>query len=199
MKKVILFLIVDQFADWEAAYLSSAVMSLGKDQYTVKTVSLSGDSVQSIGGFRVVPDYDIHSVPEEYEALVLIGGKTWREERTRQVEALVKDAVRKGKVIGGICDASAFLGTVGVLNDVEHTGNELEDLKQWAGDVYTGEALYIRKQAVRDGKIITANGTAALEFAREVLLAVKVAPEREIREWYRLHKLGYYEAAVPDV
>jgi len=199
MKKVILFLIVDQFADWEAAYLSSAVMSLGKDQYTVKTVSLAGNCVQSIGGFRVVPDYDIHSVPEEYEALVLIGGKTWREERTRQAELLVKDAVKKGKVIGGICDASAILGTMGILNEVEHTSNELEDLKQWAGDAYTGEALYIRKQAVRDGKIVTANGTAALEFAKEVLLAVNAAPEREIREWYRLHKLGYYEAAVPDV
>ncbi len=199
MKKVILFFILDQFADWEAAYLSSAVMSLGKGEYTVRTVSLSKDSVQSIGGFRVTPDYDIPSVPEEYEALVLIGGKTWREEKARQAEILVKDAVSKGKVIGGICDASAFLGTVGVLNEVEHTGNELEELRQWAGEAYTGETLYIKKQAVRDGKIVTANGTAALEFAKEVLLAANVAPEKEVREWYRLHKLGYYEAAVPDV
>lgn len=199
MKKVVLFFILDQFADWEAAYLSSAVMSLGKGEYSVKTVSLTKDSVQSIGGFRVLPDYDIWSAPEDYEALVLIGGESWQEEEARQVKSLVRDAAEKGRVVGGICDASVFLGAAGVLNCVKHTSNELEDLKRRAGEAYTGEAGYIRKQAVRDGNIITANGSAALEFAREVLLALGVAPEKEVQEWYRLHKLGYYEAAVPDV
>ena len=79
MKKVVLFFILNQFADWEAAYLSSALRSLGKDRYIVKTVSLTKDKVQSIGGFQILPDYDISSMPEEYEALILIGGMTWRE------------------------------------------------------------------------------------------------------------------------
>ena len=68
MKKVVLFFILNQFADWEAAYLSSALRSLGKDRYIVKTVSLTKDKVQSIGGFQILPDYDISSMPEEYEA-----------------------------------------------------------------------------------------------------------------------------------
>ena len=150
MKKRILFVILQQYADWEAAYIASAITMLGQGQYEIKTVSLVKDFVQSIGGFRVWPDYDIASVPEEYEALILIGGMTWRNEPAQQIKPLVADCYQKGKVLGGICDAAAFLGTVGVLNDVRHTGNDLQDLKQWAGAVYTGETNYVAKQAVRD-------------------------------------------------
>lgn len=109
-----------------------------------------------------VPDYDIASVPKDYEALVLIGGMTWRNENTQQIKTLVEECYQKGKVLGGICDASAFLGTIGVLNDVMHTSNDMNDLKQWAGSAYTGETKYIAKQAVRDKNIITANGTAPM-------------------------------------
>lgn len=199
MKKVVLFFILNQFADWEAAYLSSALRSLGKDRYIVKTVSLTKDKVQSIGGFQILPDYDISSMPEEYEALILIGGMTWRETDTTQIGKMVEKASEQGKIIGGICDASAFLGTTGILNKVNHTSNELEEIKEWAKDAYTGESRYIRKQAVRDGRIVTANGTASLEFSREVLFALEAAPENEIMDWYRFHKLGYYEASVPDM
>ncbi len=199
MKKTILFVVLDQYADWEAAYLSSALYMLGQGNYDVKTVSLTKDCVQSIGGFRVMPDYDINSVPAEYEALILIGGMSWRTESARQVKAFVDDCRRKQKVLGGICDASAFLGTVGALNTVKHTGNDLNDLKQWAGKEYTGEKNYLMQQAVRDGNIITANGTAALEFAKEVLLALNAATEEKIMGWYNFHKLGYYESPMPEM
>ena len=133
MKKTILFVILQQYADWEAAYISSAITMLGQGGYDIKTVSLSKEPVQSIGGFTVLPDYDTASVPAEYDALILIGGMTWRSEDTQQIKALVQDCLRKGKVLGGICDASAFLGTAGALNEVAHTSNDLNDLKQWAG------------------------------------------------------------------
>lgn len=197
MKKTILFFILPQYADWEAAYITSAITMLGQGQYDIKTVSLSKDYIQSIGGFKVLPDYDIQTAPNDYEALILIGGMTWRTENAQQVKTLVKDCAQKGKVLGGICDASAFLGTVGVLNDVIHTSNDLNDLKQWAGSVYTGEKKYVAKQAVRDRNIITANGTAPMEFAKEVLLGLNVASENKIAEWYNFHKLGYYTAPMP--
>ena len=73
MKKQILFFILEQYADWEGAYLSSALYMLGDGQYEVKTVSLTADLVTSIGGFRAKPDYDIDSMPSDYEALILVG------------------------------------------------------------------------------------------------------------------------------
>ncbi|MEY8336815.1 type 1 glutamine amidotransferase family protein [Lachnospiraceae bacterium 62-35] len=199
MKKTILFVILQQYADWEAAYISSAIFMLGQGGYTVKTVSLSRDCVQSIGGFKVLPDYDIQSVPDEYEALILIGGMTWRSENTQRIKELAKDCFKRGKLLGGICDASAFLGTAGILNHVVHTSNDLNDLKKWAGPIYTGEENYIAKQAVCDKNVITANGTAPLEFAKEILLALHVADEEAIADWYNFHKLGCYTAAMPKM
>lgn len=197
MKKVVLFVILDKYADWEAAYLSSLILSLGQDEYSVKTVSLTTDNIQSIGGFTVLPDYDIQSAPTDFEGLILVGGMSWRNEAAQQVKPLVQNALNNRKVLGGICDASAFLGTIGVLNNVSHTSNDINDLKQWAGDAYTGEEKYIMQQAVRDNNIITANGTASLEFAKEVTIALGVAPENRILEFYNFHKLGYYEAPMP--
>lgn len=197
MKKTLLFVILQQYADWEAAYISSAIYMLGQGEYEIKTVSLSKDCVQSIGGFKVLPDYDIASVPDDYEALILIGGMTWRSENTQKIKKLVEDCFQKGKILGGICDASAYLGTVGVLNNVIHTSNDLNDLKQWAGSIYTGEKKYIAKQAVSDKNIITANGTAPMEFAKEILLALNVASEDKVLDWYNFHKLGFYTSPIP--
>lgn len=86
-----------------------------------------------------------------------------------------------------------------MLNNVNHTSNDLNDLKQWAGSAYTGEEKYIKKQAVSDKNIVTANGTAALEFAREVMLTLKIAEENKIIEWYNFHKLGCYNAPMPKM
>ena len=51
---------------------------------------------------------------------------------------------------------------------------------------------------VMDGNIITANGTAYLEFAKEVLLALEAASDKMITQWYSFYKLGYYYVPVPD-
>lgn len=198
MKKNVLFVILDQYADWEAAYLSSLLLALGRDKFVVKTVSLTKDSIHSLGGFTVLPDYYIQSVPQDFEGVILIGGMSWRTEAARQVEPLVKDALSKGKVVAGICDASAFLGTIGVLNAIDHTSNDINDLKQWAGEAYTGEKNYLKQDVVRSHNVITANGTATLEFAKEVMIALNVASENKIQEWYNFYKLGIYGAPMPS-
>lgn len=198
MKKNVLFVILDQYADWEAAYLSSLLLALGRDKFVVKTVSLTKDPIHSLGGFTVLPDYDIQSVPQDFEGVILIGGMSWRTEAARQVEPLVKDALSKGKVVASICDASAFLGTIGVLNAIDHTSNDINDLKQWAGEAYTGEKNYLKQDVVRSHNVITANGTATLEFAKEVMIALNVASENKIQEWYNFYKLGIYGAPMPS-
>lgn len=45
MKKIVLFVLLEQFADWEAAYLSSGLYLFGQGKYEVKTVSLTKDKV----------------------------------------------------------------------------------------------------------------------------------------------------------
>lgn len=199
MKKTVLFVLLEKYADWEAAHLAAALTQLGKGEYEVKTVSLTKEPVESIGGFHVQPDYDLASAPRDYEALILIGGTGWRQESAQPVKELVAGCVKSAKVLGGICDASAFLGTLGVLNNVNHTSNALILMKRWAGDAYTGDAKYRQKQAVRDGNIITANGSAPIEFTKEVLLALHVAEAPVIESWYAFHKLGAFYAPWPGM
>ena len=50
MKKRILLVLKEEFADWEAAYLSSWILELGKGNYVVETVSLNKEPVRSSGG-----------------------------------------------------------------------------------------------------------------------------------------------------
>lgn len=50
------------------------------------------------------------------------------------------------------------------------------------------------QQAVRDGNLITANATAALEFEREILHALDAAPTEKIEDWYQFHKQGFHNA-----
>jgi len=188
---------LEQWADWELAYISSAVNMLGNGQFENKTVSLTKNAVTSIGGIKCLPDYDLQTVPSDYEAVILIGGMSWHGENALQVKPLIDACIKSGKVLGAICDACRFLGTVGALNGAKHTANDLNELKQYS--VYTNEQGFIYRHAVSDNKVITANGTAALEFARELLKALSVASEEQIKDWYDFHKLGFYTAPMPKM
>lgn len=188
----VLFVLLDQFADWEAAPLASALNELNPGR--VKTIAATKDPVFSKGGFCVLPDYDLATYSGEFDALILIGSMAWRKEGAKQALPLVQQAVRRGKVLGAICGATVFLGMHGFLNEAAHTSITLADLQEAAGEYYTGQARYLMQQAVRDDTLITANGTAFLEFGKEVLLALEAAPVEEIEAWYREFKLGYYKA-----
>ena len=57
----------------------------------------------------------------------------------------------------------------GLLNNIKHTGNGIDQLKLWGGNNYTNEAGYVNELAVADGRIVTANGSGYLEFTCELL------------------------------
>jgi len=196
MKKEIIFVLLNRFADWEAAYtavcLNTGVKPGRPVKYIAKTLSLTKDPIVSIGGFRVLPDYDAHTLPEDCAGLVLVGGdNNWFSPEAEPLVPLVEKMIRENKLVAGICNASVFLGKHGFLNHVKHTSNTLEYLKNIAGEKYTGDAHYIKKQAVRDGNIVTANGTAQLEFCREILYALNADEPEIIEESYSFYKIGF--------
>lgn len=195
MKKEIIFVLLNGFADWEGAHLAACVNTGVKPgrpiKYITKTLSLTKDPVVSIGGFKVLPDYDIHTLPEDCAGLVLVGGDHWFSPEAESIVPLVDKMIRENKLVAGICNASVFLGKHGFLNHVKHTSNTLEYLKNMAGEKYTGDAHYIAKQAVCDGNIVTANGTAQLEFCREILYALHADEPEIIEESYSFYKHGF--------
>ncbi len=196
MKNNVLFVLLDKYAEWEAAPLAAALNSgvtpLGDTRYTTATVAPTADAVSSIGGFSTLPDYDFDSIPQDYAALVLVGGMSWDRPEAGRVEELVARTLREGKTVGAICNGASFMAAHGFLNDVAHTGNGLDQLRLWGGERYTNPEGFIGRQAVADGSIVTANGSAGIEFAREMLLALEADTRENIDAWYDFNKHGLY-------
>lgn len=192
----VLFVLVPEYADWEPALLAAGLrggFGMFDRTFNVKTVGPAKEAVLSIGGFKTMPDYDIDSVPEDFSALILVGGTGWfTNEKAKRVVPLIQKAVDTEKVLGAICDASVFLAAHGFLNAVEHTSNGLGILKTKAAPLYTGEARYIDLPSVQDGQIVTASGLGFIEFARNVFMALKTAPAERIEQFYSICKAGFF-------
>lgn len=196
MSNEILYILLPDYAAHEAVYLSQAIASdefaLKKQpKYINKVVAPSLQPVRSIGGFNTVPDYSFDTIPDDYAALVLVGGFGWSTPVADKVVPVVKDAVEKGRIVGAICNAASFLAKHGFLNDVRHTGNGLDQLKLWSGEKYSNADGYVHAQAVCDNNIVTANGSATLEFARELLLILENDTPERIEMYYQFNKQGF--------
>lgn len=196
MKNEVLYLLLNEYADHEAVFLAEAIncneVSIKENpKYINKIVSPTLGEVRSCSGFRMMSDYSFDTMPEEYAALVLIGGYQWQSEDAERVAPIVEHAIAKGIAVGAICNAASFLARHGFLNTVKHTGNGLQQLKLWGGQNYTNESGYINEQAVRDGRIVTANGSGYLEFAKELLLLLESDTPEQIEMFYRFQKEGF--------
>lgn len=196
MNNEILYILLPDFAEHEIVYLAQAVASdeyalKESPKYVNKIVAPTKDPVKSIGGFRILPDYSFDTMPEDYAALVLIGGFGWATPIADKVVSLVKHAIEKGKIVGAICNAASFMAKHGFLNNIKHTGNGLDQLNLWGGDNYTNPEGYQHNQAVADKNIVTANGSATLEFAKELLLLLENDTPERIEMYYQFNKQGF--------
>ena len=192
MKKEILVFIFDGFADWECAYVCPELRGAG---FTVKTVAKDREFCTSMGGLRVVPDYTVDDFPADFSLLLLPGGNTWLDQGNRAILPVAEHAMSRGIPVAAICNACNFLAECGYLDHIRHTGNTAAFIKSQSPH-YEGAALYQDVQAICDSHVVTANGTSALEFTREILLLLAARPKEEIDNWYWLQKNGYYPYTV---
>jgi len=190
MKKVLVF-ITDGFADWEASYVTAELNKPGTG-FQVQTIAIDNNPKVSMGGLTVLPDYSLQDFSSKLEFVMLIipGGTRWREKKNHQVKKLVSFCFEHNIPVAAICDATTFLGNYGFLDQNKHTGNSLPYLKEGAPN-YRGDENYIEAQSVSDGCLITANGSGALEFSRDILEKLDVLKGKELEEWYDLFKIGF--------
>ena len=196
MSNEILYVLLPDFAAHEMVYLMEAISSdesqlKPNPKYVNKVVAPTLDPIVAIGGFSVFPNYSFENMPEEYAALVLIGGYGWLTPVADLVTPIVRKALKKGKVVGAICNAASFMARQGFLNEIKHTGNGLEQLKLWGGDRYTNTDGYVHQQAVSDRGIVTANGSGTLEFTKELLLLLENDTPERVEIYYQFNKQGF--------
>ncbi|WLR42259.1 type 1 glutamine amidotransferase family protein [Bacillus carboniphilus] len=190
MKRVLVF-ITDGFADWEASYVTAELNKPGTG-FQVQTIAIDKNPKVSMGGLTVTPDYSLQEFSFELnvEMLIIPGGTGWRDEKNQQVKELVSFCFRKEIPVAAICDATTFLGIHGFLDHHKHTGNSLPYLKEGAPN-YKGEEKYIVEQSVSDDFLITANGSGAIEFSRDILSKLGVLEGEELEKWYDIFKNGF--------
>lgn len=196
MSNEILYILLPDFAAHEMVYLMEAISSdeqqLKPDpKYVNRIVAPSAEPVTAIGGFRVMPDYTFADMPDDYAALVLVGGYGWLTPAADEVVPVVRKAVEDGKIVGAICNGASFMARAGFLNNVRHTGNGRDQLRMWGGDSYTNPEGYVHRQAVADGRIVTANGSGVLEFTRELLLLLENDTPERIEMYYQFNRRGF--------
>lgn len=196
MNNEVLYILLPDYAAHEIVFLSEAIASddialKENPKYVNKVVAPTMEPVKSIGSFRTLPDYSFDTMPDDYAALVLIGGYGWATPVAEQVKPIVQKAIESGKIVGAICNGASFMAKCGFLNNIKHTGNGQEQLKFFGGDSYTNPYGYIHAQVVSDKNVVTANGSATLEFARELLLLLENDTPERIEMYYQFYKKGF--------
>ncbi len=187
---VVYAFVFDGFSDWELAYALPAIKQSGK--YAVETISFTKDPVTSAGGLTVLPDGDDFSF--EHAAMLLIpGGRLWEEENTPAIYPLIEQFFRKKIPVAAICSGTLVLARTGLLDQVRHSSNARYYLKEFVPE-YEGEALYQDAAVTTHKRVITANGTAAVEFARAIFQELDLMSEEELEKWFLLFEEGIWTA-----
>ena len=167
-------ILTDGFADWETALLNAVARSY----YGVETrfVTPGGRPVRSSGGMLVEADTALEALDVgEVDAVIVCGGTIWQSPAAPDLTGLFAAVAREDKVLGLICDATVAAAKAGILDDVRHTSNGAGYLDATG---YAGTAHYIDTPgAVRDGRVVTAPGTAPVRFMGEVLAGLGFADE----------------------
>ena len=146
-----------------------------------------------MGGLTIKPSCSLSEIiTAELELLILPGGNMWEKEKPEKIQQLVVQVYKSNKPIAAICAATTFLGKTGMLDDIKHTSNDLNYLKGIA-PAYKGADLYQNTLAITDSNIITANGIAPIEFAREVFRMVHLYNEENLEKWFQLFKNGIWK------
>jgi putative intracellular protease/amidase len=185
--------VFDTLADWETGYIT-AELNTGKffrqsvNPVRVITIANTKDAVKTMGGITILPDRTIaETVFTDNDLLILPGGETWMEDVHLPILSVVAEYLPKGMIVGAICGATMALAKAGILDTRKHTSNDLNFLQQTCPD-YKGAALYINEPAVTDNNLITAPGTAPLEFAQHILQRLGVFKPETLEAWYGLNK-----------
>ncbi|WP_420327707.1 type 1 glutamine amidotransferase family protein [Lacticaseibacillus paracasei] len=185
--KTAIFVLLDKYADWEGAYLASQLNQ--SKRWNIKTAS-NQTLITSIGGFSTQVDLRIEDIPESADLLVLIGGDSWNTDIPALTDIL-KNRIQNKKPVGSICGSVDYLAAHGLLNSRKHTGNSKLLWRNFAE--YKNGNHFMLEQSVSDNNLVTANGTAALEFTINVLKMVEFKEDQQVERDINLFKLGYYK------
>lgn len=188
IKNEVLIVLTEQWNDWEASYAISVLNSFS--DYKVRTIAVDDFPKISMGGINASVDYTINDYKNlnNLSMAILPGGLSWEKNDYKEIAEFIKNIMELHIPIAAICGSTTFLCKHGLLDNVKHTGDSLELFQEQKE--YRGKDFYIHEQVVVDNQVITANETAAVQFAYEIFKLLKIDSDEEIEEWYDNFKNG---------
>ncbi|MEN6318913.1 MAG: type 1 glutamine amidotransferase family protein [Syntrophaceae bacterium] len=191
-KQIVHLFVFNTLSDWEPGYavagINNPAFQAKPGSYQVQTVGLTKETVTTLGGVTILPDITLDELdPPQSAMLILPGGVSWDEGKNSEAVAKAIAFLAANVPVAAICGATAGLARAGILDERRHTSNSLDYVKATG---YQGEALYEHQPAVTDGNVITASGTAPLEFAYHIFKKLGIYTGDTLEAWYGLFKTG---------
>lgn len=163
MKKA-LFLSADNFEDTE---LLVPCYRLKEEGFTVDIASTSRNAIHGKHGYEVAVDKTFDEInPEEYDLLVLPGGKAPAAIRSEpKVKEITRYFFDNSKPVAAICHGPQILTSAGVLS-----GRRATCYFEVAKELKEIGALYEDREVVVDGNLVTSREPKDLPaFCREMI------------------------------
>ncbi len=184
--KTAYLLVFDGLSDWEPGLV---VAELNKsNDYQVKTVGFNQEKVITMGGVSIVPDSTLNEINYiDAAILILPGGEMWENDPLMDLVPVVEKFIGLNIPVAAICGPTVFLARHGLVENTAHTSNGSKYLKNLIGE-YSGSELYRAQPSVSSNGLITANGIASVEFARDVLAELKIYDAETLKSWYDFFK-----------
>ncbi|HEX6039438.1 type 1 glutamine amidotransferase family protein [Longimicrobium sp.] len=195
--------VLDTMSDWEPGYavagINQPAFQRNPGRYSIRTVGPTRDPVRTMGGITLVPDLALDELrPENSAMLIIPGAASWDSGAHPEAVGTARAFLDAGVPVAAICGATGALARAGVLNGRAHTSNAREYLSWQTG--YEGIAHYVDAPAHRDGDLITASGTAPVDFARAIFERLDLYATEALDAWYALYKhndpAGFYTLAA---
>lgn len=169
MGKVFLFLF-DGMTDYEVTFVAHLLHAdAGKE---VIPIAYRDEVIKGNSGLQYQPVKLLADLmDEEAEGLILPGG--WNSEIRPELLELIRRFHSRNRLLGGICGAGTVcLAMAGVLEDVLYT-TPAEEWTQKHARIFGDQdpfprENYRKERVVRDRNVITAQGTAFVDFAVEI-------------------------------
>ncbi len=165
--RTILCYFYDGMADFEISLLLHRLRNTGKME--IISISENCGRLTAQSGLTYIPQKKIADVTDisEVEALVIPGGPINNEQNA--ICDLAAGMLDGGKLVAAICFAPQFLGRAGILKKYKYTTScSAEKITALGCEDPFNRENYVDKRVVTDKNLITAQGYAFVDFAKEV-------------------------------
>lgn len=186
---------LDTMADWEIGYVTAELNSgrfFKKDapEVSVKTVGVTKEPVKTMGGLTLLPDCVIDDIAvNDQSVLLLPGGNTWDDPKHSSIVKKAAELLSAGATVCAICGATVALAHTGLLDHRPHTSNGAGFLDMFC-PTYKGQNYFVDMPSVSDGNLITASGTGALLWAKQIIERLGVFQPDTLEAWYAYFSTG---------